>query len=118
MTEKDKKTAIHYKLVGELLCDTQSKDSNAELSGLVRTRLRICQWKIWKKPATRVKRLLKLGASKQKAYAWGNSSKSHCRIAHSPVLCTTINNQNFRKQDYYGFYNTYNGKTEAQPSLF
>ena len=89
-----------------------------DLDGLVRTRLRICQWKIWKKPATRVKRLLKLGASKQNAYQWGNSSKGHCRVAHSPILCRTLNNQYFVKQGYKGFYNTYHGKTEAQPSLF
>lgn len=96
----------------------RAKTVMQDLDGLVRTRLRICRWKVWKKPATRVKRLLKLGASKQNAYQWGNSSKGYCRIAHSPVLCRTLNNQYFVKQGYKGFYNTYHGKTEAQPSLF
>jgi len=96
----------------------RAKTVMQELDGLVRTRMRICRWKVWKKPATRVKRLMKLGVSKQKAYQWGNSSKGYCRIAHSPILCRTLNNEYFAKQGYKGFYQTYQGKTDAQPSLF
>ncbi len=88
------------------------------LDELVRVRLRICQWKAWKKPANRVKQLLKLGAKKQKAYEWGNSSKGYCRIAHSPILQTTLTNKVFGKQGYHGFYNIYHLKREAQLSLF
>lgn len=88
------------------------------LDELVRTRLRICQWKAWKKPANRVKQLLKLGAKKRNAYEWGNSSKGCCRIAHSPILQTTLTNKVFGKRGYKGFYNTYHLKREAQLSLF
>jgi RNA-directed DNA polymerase len=96
----------------------KAKTVMQDLDRLVRVRLRICQWKVWKKPATRVRNLLKLGASKQKAYEWGNSSKGHCRVAHSPILQRTLNNQIFTKRGYKGFYNTYNGKAEAQLPLF
>ena len=96
----------------------KAKTVMQELDQLVRVRLRICQWKAWKKPATRVRNLLKLGASKQKAYEWGNSSKGYCRVAHSPILQTTLNNKFFTKRGYKGFYNTYHGKAEAQLSLF
>jgi len=89
-----------------------------DLDGFVRKRLRICQWKVWKKPVTKIRQLLKLGVSKEKAYKWGKSSKGCCRIAQSPILKTTLNNKIFEKRGYYGFYNTYHGKTEAQPSLF
>ena len=89
-----------------------------DLDGFVRKRLRICQWKVWKKPATKIKQLLKLGATKQNAIKWGQSSKGYCRIAQSPVLRTTLTNKVFEKRGYYGFYNTYHGKTTAQPSLF
>ena len=88
------------------------------LDALVRVRLRICQWKAWKKPATRVRQLLKLGVPGQKAYEWGNSSKGYCRVAHSPILQTTLNTSVFAKRGYQGFYNTYWGKAEAQLSLF
>jgi RNA-directed DNA polymerase len=88
------------------------------LDETARVRLRICQWKAWKRPHTRVKKLLKLGAKRQKAYEWGNSSKGYCRIAHSPVLQTTMRNSYFSKLGYRGFYNTYHMKTKLQQELF
>jgi RNA-directed DNA polymerase len=96
----------------------KAKTLMQDLDRLARVRLRICQWKVWKKPATRVRNLLKLGAPKQKAYEWGNSSKGYCRVAHSPILQTTLNNKVFTKRGYKGFYDTYRGKAEAQLSLF
>ena len=96
----------------------KAKTVMQDLDRLVRVRLRICQWKVWKKPATRVRNLMKLGVSKQKAYEWGNSSKGYCRVAHSPILQTTLNNKVFAKRGYKGFYNTYHGKAEAQLPLF
>jgi RNA-directed DNA polymerase len=96
----------------------KAKTVMQDLDKLVRTRLRICQWKVWKKPATRVRNLMKLGVSKQKAYEWGNSSKGFCRIAHSPILQTTLNNKVLAKRGYKGFYSTYHGKAEAQLPLF
>ena len=88
------------------------------LDELARTRLRICQWKAWKRPRTRVKQLLKLGVSRQKSYEWGNSSKGYCRVAHSPILQTTLNNRYFGRQGYKGFYNVYHQRTELQGKLF
>lgn len=89
------------------------------LDTCVRTRLRMGLWKEWKTCRTRVSNLLKLKAGKQKSYEWGNSSRGYCRVAHSPILCTTLNNAYFMKQGYVGFYNTYKRITkEAQPSLF
>lgn len=89
------------------------------LDALVRSRLRMGLWKEWKTCRTRVVNLLKLNASKQKAYEWGNSSRGYCRVARSPILCTTLNNSYFTKQGYTGFHNTYLRLTNAaQPSLF
>ena len=88
------------------------------LDRFVRVRLRICQWKSWKRPSARVKGLLKLGAPRQRAYEWGNSSKGYCRIAHSPVLQRTLSDKYYSLQGYQGFYNIYHGKTESQLSLF
>jgi RNA-directed DNA polymerase len=89
------------------------------LDGFVRTRLRMGLWKEWKTCKTRVSNLLKLKVSKQKSYEWGNSSKGYCRVAHSPILCTTLNNAYFAREGYVGFYNTYKRITgETQTSLF
>jgi RNA-directed DNA polymerase len=43
----------------------------------------MCQWKEWKKPKTKVRKLIGLGAPKEKAYEWGNSRKKYWRIAKS-----------------------------------
>jgi RNA-directed DNA polymerase len=58
-----------------------------------RRRLRMCLWKQWKLSRTKVKKLIALGVSKQKAYEWGNTRKKYWRIACSPILHTTLDNQ-------------------------
>lgn len=72
------------------LADTPSVFSS--LDEWIRRRLRMCLWKQWKKPQTKVKRLLTLGAPKVKAYEWGNSRKKYWRIACSPILHRTLDN--------------------------
>lgn len=84
----------------------------------IRTRLRICQWKEWKRTKTKVSNLIKLGINKQKAYEWGNSSKSYCRAAHSPILCRALNNTVLVQQGYLGFYTTFHRRSEMQYKLF
>ncbi|XBD02633.1 hypothetical protein ABFG93_21790 (plasmid) [Pseudalkalibacillus hwajinpoensis] len=44
------------------------------------------RWKEWRLPKTKVRKLMKLGATAQKAYEWGNSRKAYWRIARSPIL--------------------------------
>lgn len=96
----------------------KAKGVMLDLDRMVRTRLRMCQWKAWKQPKTRLKELLKLGFSYSWAYRCGNSSKGHCHVAHSKTLQYALPNKVFAKRGYTGFYNTYHAKTEAQPSLF
>ena len=96
----------------------KAKSQMQMLDELVRTRLRICTWKQWKLPKARVKRLIKLGVKKGKAYEWGNSSKGYCRVAHSPILLTTLNKRYFTKLGYTGFENRYLWKTKHQLSIF
>ncbi len=95
-----------------------AKSLMLELDRFVRVRLRMCSWKAWKNPATRVKELSKLGASRDNAYKWGNSSKSYCRVANSQILQHTLKNRVFEKRGYHGFLNTYHWKKDAQLSLF
>jgi RNA-directed DNA polymerase len=96
-----------------------AKSIMQHLDERIRTRIRMGLWKEWKTSKTRIKNLLKLKASKQNAIRWGNSSLGFCRIAHSPILCTTLNNEYFRKQGYIGFMATYEHVTkETQTSLF
>lgn len=63
-------------------------------------RLRMCIWKQWKRVKTRIASLRKLGVSKQKAYEWGNTRKGYWRIAHSPILHTTITCERLKQKGY------------------
>lgn len=96
----------------------EAKPVMQRLDEMVRVRLRIGIWKQWKKPKTRIKNILKLGANKLNAFRWGNSSLGPCRIAHSQVLNTTLKNVYFQKLGYVGFNNYYFWKREHQLKLF
>lgn len=87
------------------------------LDGLVRTRLRMGKWKEWKNPKTRERNLRQLEIRKQEAKKW-SYSKGFCRVAHSKVLCVTLNNGYWSKQGYTGFYQTYHWLKEVQLSMF
>lgn len=64
----------------------------------IRRRLRMCMWKDWKKPKTKTRKLIGLGADPQKAYEWGNSRKAYWRIAKSPILHRTLGNSYWSSQ--------------------
>jgi RNA-directed DNA polymerase len=96
----------------------KAKSSFQKLDEMIRTRLRIITWRNWKRIKTKVRNLIKLGIAKSRAYMWGNSSKGACRIAHSPILCRTLNIDYWRKAGYIGFYDYYHWQTDGQPSLF
>ena len=96
----------------------RAKSVLQKLDELTRIRIRIGIWKQWKTPKTRVRNLRKLGVKPGKAYQWGHSSQGPCRMAHSPIMCTTINNERLQKSGYVGFYNHYYWKTEHQGKLF
>jgi RNA-directed DNA polymerase len=120
MNTKQKIAKIKPLIIGwvKYFSIAKAKSVMQELDECVRTRLRMGLWKEWKNCKTRVKHLLDLKASKQKSYEWGNSSKGYCRVAHSPILCRTLNNTHFSKLGYVSFYRTYIDLTETQLSLF
>lgn len=89
-----------------------------KLDEWTRTRIRICLWKQWKLPRTRVRKLRQLGASPEAAYMWGNSSWGYCRMAHTRSLGTTITNAYLQSLGYIGFSKHYYWKTTHQGKLF
>ena len=66
----------------------------------LRRRIRMCIWKSWKKPKTKVANLIKCGIGKYKAWEWGNTRKGYWRIADSPILKVAINKESLRKAGY------------------
>lgn len=63
-----------------------------------RRRLRMCLWKNWKKPKTKIRNLIQLGIPQGQAYEWGNTRKSYWRISNSPILHRTLGNSYWRNQ--------------------
>ncbi|SFH52196.1 group II intron reverse transcriptase/maturase, partial [Pedobacter insulae] len=85
----------------------------------VRVRLRMHQWKAWKRASARIKGLLKLGASKRDAYRWAHSSKGYIRAAQGWILSTTLTLEELKRRGYRGFMDTYYWKKKrAQTTLF
>ena len=68
-----------------------------QLDEWLRRRIRMCYWKQWKKISTKYRNLMKLGATKQKAWEHANTRKGYWRTAKSPILSTTITNKRLEK---------------------
>jgi RNA-directed DNA polymerase len=78
-----------------------------ELESWIRRRLRLCYWKQWKLPKTRIRKLIGLGIDKHKAYEWGNTRKGYWRITNSPILSRALNNAFWRKEGLKSLYERY-----------
>lgn len=85
----------------------KSKSHMQQLDEWLRVRLRMCIWKQWKRIRTKIRELHKLGVNQIKAIQWGLTSLGYCRVAHSPILSSTLTNDYFRQQGYVGFTNVY-----------
>ncbi|MEK4700186.1 group II intron reverse transcriptase/maturase [Solibacillus sp. FSL R7-0668] len=68
------------------------------LDSWIKRRLRMCLWKNWKKPRTRIRNLIRLKVPYGKAYEWGNTRKGYWRISKSPILHRTLGNSFWESQ--------------------
>jgi len=87
------------------IADTPSKFK--EFDEWIRRRLRMIEWKQWKTPKTRVRKLKGLGVTPNKAYEWGNSRKKYWRIASSPILHKTLDNSYWSNRGLKSLYQRY-----------
>jgi RNA-directed DNA polymerase len=72
-----------------------------------RSRLRMCEWKLWKRVRTRIKRLKELRIAPEQAYQWANTRKGYWRTAHSPILTRSLNNEWFKSEGYVSLSELY-----------
>lgn len=84
-----------------------SKKHLQRLDEWIRSRLRYCIWKQWKRIRTKFKALVKLGIDKRKAYEWANTRKGGWRIAHSSILTRTITNKRLNEKGYISLMEMY-----------
>lgn len=64
----------------------------------IRRRLRMCYWKEWKRPGTRVKNLIKLNVPKRLAIACGISSKSYWHSAKTEGIHKALTDKFFTEK--------------------
>jgi len=69
-----------------------------ELDGWLRRRVRMCFWKQWRKPRTKVRKLLALGTSKWQAIRTGLSSKAYWHLARTLATQTGMTNDWLKSQ--------------------
>jgi RNA-directed DNA polymerase len=79
---------------------SEAKSVFVALDEWVRSRIRLCYWKQWKKVKTRTGQLEKLGIRPNQAYQWGNTRKGYWRTAHSPILTTALSNAFLKKAGF------------------
>jgi RNA-directed DNA polymerase len=72
-----------------------------------RARLRMCEWKLWKRVRTRYKRLKQLGIHHDLAIQWANTRRGHWRIAHSAILSRGLPNKWFIQQGFVSLSEMY-----------
>ena len=65
----------------------------------LRRRLRMCIWKLWKKPKTRAKNLIKCGIGKYLAWKCGYA-RGYWHVVDTPVLHKAISTAGMRRQGY------------------
>jgi group II intron reverse transcriptase/maturase len=74
-----------------------------ELDGWVRSRLRYCIWKQWKKPDRRKRAYIQLGIDPEMAYQWSRSRKGGWAVAQSPMMKTTVTKERLKQRGYVSF---------------
>jgi RNA-directed DNA polymerase len=69
-----------------------------ELDGWLRRRMRMCYWKQWRRPRTRIANLLKLGTSQRHAISTGISRKGFWRLSKTLATQTGMTNEWLEQQ--------------------
>ena len=70
-----------------------------ETDGWLRRRIRMCIWKAWKLPKTRIKNLMKCGIRMYDARRWGYC-RGYWRVSDSPIMHGAASTANLRKAGY------------------
>ena len=69
-----------------------------DLDSWIRRRLRMCYWRQWRKPRTKVRSLIKLGVSESLAISCGITSKGPCRSSKTKGINIAISNDFLERQ--------------------
>ena len=96
-----RKVALHQVIRGwvSYFKYADAKTSLASIDKWLRRRIRMCIWKSWKKPKTRVKNLIRCGIKPYWARIYGNSSKGYWANAEG-IMHRAASNDKLRVAGY------------------
>jgi len=78
-----------------------------DLDAWIRSRLRYCIWKDWKRPKRRLRAFLQLGVEWSWAKRYAYSRMGGWAIACSPIMKTTVTEKRLRQRGYIPFLEYY-----------
>lgn len=70
-------------------------------------RIRMCIWRQWKKPKTKMRNLIKLGVSKDLAYVTANSRRGHWFVTHTMAVNIALTKERLTCNAFYDLANAY-----------
>ena len=73
-------------------------DDFADLDGWIRRRIRMCYWKQWRRPRTKVRNLVRLGVNLDMAIKHAVSRKSYWRLSRTPATRYAMPNKWLQQQ--------------------
>ncbi len=88
-----------------------------DLDAWVRSRLRYCIWKHWKKPNKRMRSFIRLGIEQGQAYAWSRSRMGGWAIAQSPMMKTTVTIKRLQIKGYVSFTQQLTKVSKVMPEI-
>ena len=89
-----------------------------DLDTWIRSRLRYCIWKQWKKPNKRMRSFIRLGVPNNQAYAWSRSRMGGWAIALSPMMKTTVSIKRLQLRGYISFSQHFQFSRRTFPSEY
>ena len=96
-----RKVALHQVIRGwvSYFKYADAKTSLTTIDQWLRRRIRMCIWKAWKLPKTRIKNLIRCGINKYDASRWGYI-KGFWRVSSSPIMHLAVSSQRLREAGY------------------
>ena len=111
MGYEQRKKALHNMIRGwvSYFKYADARENLTAIGKWLNRRIRMCIWKSWKLPKTRVHNLIKCGMPQWRAYQWGNTSKGYWAVAGS-FMEVAASNRNLARASYpslLGYYEEY-----------
>ena len=83
------------------------KNSIEDINGWLYHRIRMCIWKQWKKPKTKVRNLLKMGVPRELAWKAGNSRRGYWFTTHTIAVNMAMTKERLINSGFYDLATAY-----------